>query len=283
MEKEGVIVVFGPLLSDNCRVLGKLSYESNLPIISPTATSAELIKENDYFFRSCFSDSQEGNRMANFAVKDLESKKAVVLFDEDSNYSLNLLKSFEREYLKGGGELIEKIELGDVRIDFLGELSELKESGLDTIYITYENVSEKIFKELAEIVPNIKILGIGDWRSEEFVFGKDISILEAYVLLEFVESELYDINEEFFIGYRESYGKKSDELSVLGYDAGVLLIEAMKSIDKIERESILEALFLVKSVTAVSGKLSVGSDRNIEKKMFVSKYSNGKWNVLKKK
>ena len=80
------------------------SYETaNLAIVSPTATSTELV--NHVFFRVVDSDKISGQKLAQYAYNNLKFKKVVIFANSQSSYSKSISETFTQELTKLGGQV----------------------------------------------------------------------------------------------------------------------------------------------------------------------------------
>jgi branched-chain amino acid transport system substrate-binding protein len=66
---------------------------------------AVITKIGDFIFRVCFIDPFQGLVMAKFATENLKAKKAAILRDVKSDYSVELANVFTQEFKKFGGEI----------------------------------------------------------------------------------------------------------------------------------------------------------------------------------
>ena len=91
--------------------------QAGLPIISPTSTSVLL--SNSVFFRAVYSDASGGQKLAEYAYKNLQSKKAVIFANPNSPYSNSIREIFTRQFEKLGGEVVRKpmIDLTATKFD----------------------------------------------------------------------------------------------------------------------------------------------------------------------
>ena len=91
--------------------------QAGLPIISPTSTSVLL--SNPVFFRAVYSDGSGGQKLAEYAYKNLQSKKAVIFANPNSPYSNSIREIFTRQFEKLGGEVVRKpmIDLTATKFD----------------------------------------------------------------------------------------------------------------------------------------------------------------------
>ncbi|MFM6912982.1 MAG: receptor ligand binding family protein, partial [Dolichospermum sp.] len=72
----------------------------------PTSTSVLL--NSPVFFRAVYSDASGGQKLAEYAYKNLQSKKAVIFANPNSPYSNSIREIFTNQFEKLGGEVARK-------------------------------------------------------------------------------------------------------------------------------------------------------------------------------
>ena len=82
--------------------------KKEIPVIASVATNDQLTAKREFANRVCFTDSFQGEVVANFA-KVQGYKTAVVVVDQAQVYSLGLAKAFEQAFKKNGGEIVKKV------------------------------------------------------------------------------------------------------------------------------------------------------------------------------
>jgi len=101
---EGVHGIVGPLSSGvTLAVSGSVTSTSNIPQISPSATSPALTNadDNGYLFRSTISDAAQGVILADLAKSEGYSKAGVLY--ENSPYGQGLAEAFKASFEANGG------------------------------------------------------------------------------------------------------------------------------------------------------------------------------------
>ena len=97
VSSDKVSVVIGPMISTNALAMTKIADDSKTPLIAPVATNDRVTKGKNFVSRVSFADSFQGLIAANLAFKDLGAKKAAILFDNSSDYSIGLTRAFRNQ------------------------------------------------------------------------------------------------------------------------------------------------------------------------------------------
>ncbi|MBE9231073.1 ABC transporter substrate-binding protein, partial [Cuspidothrix issatschenkoi LEGE 03284] len=101
-----ILGIIGHNSSDATQVALEEYAKARLPIISPTSTS--ILLNNPVFFRAVYSDESGGRKLAEYAYKNLQLKKAVIFANPNSPYSNSIREIFTNQFEKLGGEVIRK-------------------------------------------------------------------------------------------------------------------------------------------------------------------------------
>jgi branched-chain amino acid transport system substrate-binding protein len=81
--------------------------------------------------------------------------------------------------------------------------------------------------------------------------------------------------QDFMRKYRDEYGATPDALAALGYDAGNMLFDAMKRAKSIGGNDLAAAINATKDFKAVTGNITIDSERNAVKSAVILEMKNG--------
>ncbi len=100
-KRKEMLGVVGHVSSDISLATAKIYEDYQLVSISPVNTSVKLTGYSPYYFRTVPNDRAAAKALANYAKTQLNSVKAVVFYNSDSNYS----KSLSQEFIYNLGSL----------------------------------------------------------------------------------------------------------------------------------------------------------------------------------
>jgi len=276
---DDVKVIVGPATTGLVLAETQTATDAKVPIIAPCATSPEATVENGkvkpYVFRSCFIDPQQGEVMATFAAKDLKAKTAVIYVDNSSDYSKNLAKVFREKFEAAGGKVVMEEAFLQKDQDFKATLTKLKTANADVMFVPayYEEVG-KIVKQAREMGINSAILGTDGWDDT-----KVVDIAGADALNNTFFSTHYSEKDAEVQGFIEAYKKKYNHapnvFAALGYDAGKMLVDALKRAGSSDTEKIREALEATKDLKVGTGTISMDKNHNPIKTAVILEMKNG--------
>ena len=276
---DDVKVIVGPATTGLVLAETQTATDAKVPIIAPCATSPEATVENGkvkpYVFRSCFIDPQQGEVMATFASKELKAKTAVIYVDNSSDYSKNLGKVFKEKFEAAGGKVVMEEAFLQKDQDFKATLTKLKTANADVMFVPayYEEVG-KIVKQAREMGINSAILGTDGWDDT-----KVVDIAGADALNNTFFSTHYSEKDAEVQGFIEAYKKKYNHapnvFAALGYDAGKMLVDALKRAGSSDTEKIREALEATKDLKVGTGTISMDKNHNPIKTAVILEMKNG--------
>ena len=276
---DDVKIIVGPATTGLVLAETQTATDAKVPIIAPCATSPEATVENGkvkpYVFRSCFIDPQQGEVMATFAAKDLKAKTAVIYVDNSSDYSKSLAKVFREKFEAAGGKVVMEEAFLQKDQDFKATLTKLKTANADVMFVPayYEEVG-KIVKQAREMGINSAILGTDGWDDTKVVdiAGAD-ALNNTFFSTHYSEK---DAEVQGFIeAYKKKYNRAPNVFAALGYDAGKMLVDALKRAGSGDTEKIREALEATRDLKVGTGTISMDKNHNPIKTAVILEMKNG--------
>ncbi len=274
--QDKVVAVLGPVTSKNCLSAGPIAQDAKIPMITPTGTNPDVTKVGNYIFRACFIDDFQGTVMANFASKTLKAKTAAIFVDNANDYSKGLAKFFKESFTKAGGKIVseEAFMAGDK--DFRTQLTKIKLKKPDVIYLpAYYQEDGLAAKQARELGINAPILGGDGWDSPDLLkIAGEKPLNNIYFSNHYSADSKDPLSIAYVKEYTAKFNSRPDALAALGYDAAVLIVEAIKKAGSDDPAKIREALVASK-VKGVSGIITFDANRNPVKSAVVIELKNG--------
>ena len=263
---DSVKVIVGPAVTANVIAESQVATDNKVPVIAPDATSPDVTVENGtvkpFIFRSCFIDPQQGSVMAKFATETLKAKTAVIYVDNSTDYSKSLGKVFKEKFEAAGGKVLDQQAFVAKDTDFKATLTTLKAANADVIFVPayYEEVG-KIVKQARELGITCPILGTDGWDDPKVadIAGAD-ALNNTYFSTHFSDKD--DSVKDFIDAFNKEYGHAPNVFAALGYDAGKMLIDAIKRAGSDDPEKIRQALEETKDLKVGTGTITIDKDHN---------------------
>ncbi len=274
-----VKVIVGPAVTANVIAESQVATDNKVPVIAPDATSPDVTVENGqvkpYIFRSCFIDPQQGSVMAKFATEKLKAKTAVIYVDNSTDYSKSLGKVFKEKFEAAGGKVLDQQAFVAKDTDFKATLTTLKAANADVIFVPayYEEVG-KIVKQARELGITCPILGTDGWDDPKVA---DIAGADA-LNNTFFSTHYSDKDESvkgFVDAFTSEYGHAPNVFAALGYDAGKMLVDAIKRAGSDDPEAIRKALEETKDLKVGTGTITMDKNHNPIKQAVILENKGG--------
>jgi branched-chain amino acid transport system substrate-binding protein len=280
--QDKVVAVLGPVTSSNVLATVQVAQDNKIPVLTATGTNEKITVDNGkvrpFAFRSCFIDPFQGRVMANYASKTVKAKTAVIYIDSSSDYSKGLSQSFEATFTQNGGKIIGKEAFLQKDQDFKATLTKIKAMNADVIFIPayYEEVG-KIVKQARELGINIPLLGTDGWDDPKVVEIAGAGALNNTFFSNHYSSQDKDPNVVKFVeAYKKEYNQEPSALAALGYDSGLMIIDAIKRAGAADPVKIKDALEQTKNLQVSTGILTMDSNHNPVKSAVVIEMKDGK-------
>jgi branched-chain amino acid transport system substrate-binding protein len=248
-------------------------------MITPTSTNPKVTvgedgKRKDYVFRACFIDPFQGTVGAKFAAESLKAKTAAVMYDVGNDYSKGLADYFKAAFEKDGGKVTAFESYAKDDVDFSALLTKIKQFSPDVLFIPdYYNKVGLIAKQARQLGVKAVFLGGDGWDSPDMAKIAGDAIYGGYFTNHYSPDDPRPEVQEWVKKYQAKYGQKPDALATLGYDAALLLIQALKNAPNAKPEEIKTALGAIKDFPCVSGKITFDEWGNPIKSAAVLEYT----------
>lgn len=273
-----VTAIIGEVASSRSMAMAPIAQNNKIPMVTPSSTNPKVTELGDYIFRVCFIDPFQGKVMAKFALENLKIKKVAILRDIKSDYSAGLAQYFKEALVKGGGQIVEdqSYESGD--IDFKSQLTAIRgadvkpEAILVPGYYTEVGLIARQARELGIQVP---LLGGDGWDSPKLTEIGGKALENSYFSNHYSNENKAPEIQNFISQFKSSFGVLPDGLSAMGYDAAMVLADAMKRAKSLSTADIRDALATTTKFAGVTGSISIDQQRNAVKSAVVLKVENG--------
>ena len=280
--QDKVSIVMGPIVSSNVLATVKIAEDNKVVVMTPTGTNEKITVDNGkvhpFAFRACFIDPFQGRVMANYATKSLKVKTAVIYIDSSSDYSKGVAAAFEETFVKNGGKVAGKEAFLQKDQDFKATLTKIKALNADIVFIPayYEEVG-KIVKQARELGINQPLLGTDGWDNPKVVEIAGAAALNNTFFSNHYSSQDSDPNVRKFIeAYKAEYKEEPSSMAALGYDAAMIVVDAIKRANTTDAAKVKEAMEQTKNLQVSTGIVTMDSNHNPIKSAVVIEMKDGK-------
>lgn len=277
-------VIIGSYGSVYSLVAGDYVQEAKVPAIAVTNSNPLVTKNNDYYFRICYVDANQGDLLARYLLEEKDEETAGVLIPENDDAALAVATSFT-DRMKAETDNDDAIEVYESYVpgsdDFTEQLEIIRKAGVSNVLLAGDiNDSFRIAEQAQKIGVDTTFLGSTDWTAEEFKdLAGDVETIENVEFISFFGAEEADNKEaEIFMKvYKEKYGSSTPSDAVaLGYDAYVIAINAIdKASDDATPEEVRKVLAGQAKFEGASGLITFNGMGDPIKPAYISVWRNG--------
>ena len=284
-QKEKVNAVLGSWGSSLSMAGGPIFAEAKIPAVAVSATNPAVTKGNDFYFRVCFLDPFQGTVGAAYAFNELKAKKVAVIREVSNDYSVGLAKFFVDHFVKLSGDEKSIVATADYNTgdqDFSAQLTNIKQFEPDVIFAP-GNYTESalIIKQARDLGITAKFIGGDTWDINAFLEVGGAAVEGAVVSTFFANDvPINKTSEAFLKSFRDEYKKEPPAVAALGYDAYLVVLDAIKRANSAEPEKIREALTQTKDFEGSAGAITINAERNADKAAVFKTVKDGKFVFL---
>jgi branched-chain amino acid transport system substrate-binding protein len=281
VHQDNVVALIAGGASGSSLAAGPNAQAAKVPMISPSSTNPAVTQIGDYIFRACFIDAFQGDVMARFAFNTLKARKAAIMLDYNSPYSRGLTDFFELSFTKLGGEVVSKQSYTQGDADFKGQLSSIKATEPDVVYLPgYYGDIAIIAKQARQLNITQPLLGGDGWDAPELWPLAGDALNGSYISNHYSVDDPSPATQKFAQDYRlQSANLAPDAHAALAYDAMRFLAEAIQRAGT-EGPKLRDSLAATKDFPGITGLISMDQDRNAVKPAVVLKLEDGRYIYL---
>lgn len=285
IERGKVVAIIGSWGSSLSMAAGDLVKNAKIPAVAASATNPLVTLNNDYYFRVCFIDPFQGTVMANYAYNKLGAKKAAIIQEISNDYSVGLAKFFVDAFKELTGDensivATSSYNTGDQ--DFTAQLTNIKATNPDVIFAP-GNFSESalLIFQAKQLGMDIPMIGGDTWETPEFIdIGKDS--VEGAVFSTFfaTETPITSESKTFLDEFNKEYNKEPAAVTALGYDAYILILDAIKRANSADPVAIRDEIAKTKNFEGAAGFITLDANGDAVKDAVIKVVKDGKFTYM---
>ncbi|AOY75689.1 ABC transporter substrate-binding protein [Clostridium formicaceticum] len=285
VERDKVTAIIGSWGSGYSIAAGDIVRDAEIPAVAASATNPLVTQGNDYYFRVCFIDPFQGTVMANYAFNNLGAKKAAIMQEVSNDYAVGLAKFFTDSFVELTGDeqaIVEVVNYNTGDQDFSSQLLNIAAKNPEVIFAP-GNFTESalVIQQARQLGIDIPIIGGDTWETPEFIdIGQEH--VEGAVFSTFFTSEtpITKESEVFLDAYRTKYGKEPAAVTALGYDAYILILDAIERAGTTDPVKIREEIAKTTGFEGAAGVITLDANGDAVKSAVIKTVKNGEFVYL---
>jgi branched-chain amino acid transport system substrate-binding protein len=274
-QQQGLKVILGPTCSGEAMAIAPIAESANVIMMASVPSILELKHQGEYIFRNRVPGGPYSKKIAEFSIQRLGAKTAAVLYINLHN-GVGYKDEFVGRFQELGGKILvsESYEKGD--IDFRTQLTKIKSQNPDVIFIGGQ-AYERSVKQARELGINTQIIGPITIEGPQLI---EIAGTAAegiyYSYSKFDPENLDPISAGYQRRYEAYYGEKSEAYAANGYDATILVAQALRKCGE-KTDCIRDYLYSVQNFAGVGGLTSFDSYGEVSKPLIIKTVKNGEF------
>lgn len=283
---EGVVAGIGQSDTTFVMAAAPLFQEEGIPFVTSGATHPELPAwVGDYMFMTPFGDDDQSYAIADYAYDELGVRNVAVWTDNSMDFTKALSAFFTERFEERGGEIvgIDQFMMGDT--DFSAQIARLAaiDPAPDAVFVSAipseAGLSVKQIREQGITMPIVS----GDGFDTDLVAtvpGPEMAD-DVYFSTHTYRADDREEVLTFIADYQEEYGiEPENAFAPLGYDAMMLVADAIERAGSAEPSAIRDALAETNGFKAVTGEISYTRENMVPPKpVSIISVQNGEFAV----
>ncbi len=279
----GAKMIVGTVTTNPCLAVSSIAYEERVFMMTPSASSLDVIANKDNMYQICFTDPAMGAHSAEYISEHKLAEKIAIIYNNADAYSTGIYQAFTEKANELGLNIVETKTFTDETTDFSVQITAAKEAGADLVFLPiYYTPASMIFNQAASMEYSPTYFGVDGMDGILQVEGFDTSLAEGVILLTpFSDASTEENVVNFVTKYVAAYGVIPDQFAADGYDAVYALYTAINEAGitpdtsyEDACESIISVITKIE-VNGVTGTMTWSPDGTVTKDPKAVRIENG--------
>lgn len=226
----GAKLIVGTVTSGPCAAVAAKAYEERIFMLTPSASSTDVIADKDNVYQVCFTDPAQGAASAQYIAEHGLATKVAVIYNNGDVYSTGIYQTFEAKAAELGLEIVKVTTFTDETTDFSVQVTETKNAGAELVFLPiYYAEANLIIQEMDKQGFDALIFGCDGLDGLLTIEGADLSLFEGVMLLTpFVADADDEATQAFVTKYQEQYGEIPNQFAADAYDGVYTILAAIE-------------------------------------------------------
>ncbi|MBU4302275.1 MAG: ABC transporter substrate-binding protein [Actinobacteria bacterium] len=291
INQENVAAIIGGSTTGSTLAMAKVCEKSRVPQVCCAAGTKITQPVKEYVFRTPPSDAMAIEKLLGYLEYDLKVKKIAVLHDANA-YGTGGADELESKCGDYGIVVVARDNYGSTDTNMIGQLTKIQGTDAEAVVVWGTNPGPasiaKNMKELNMTIPFVGSHGIANKKFIELageaangvVFPAGRLLIPSSIP---EGSEWRKAVEEFSKEYKDKYDMEIDTFAAHGWDAGLIITEAMKEAGT-DGEKLNEQIEKTRNLVGIDGAYNYSPkdhDGLSVDDLIMIKIENGEWTQVK--
>jgi branched-chain amino acid transport system substrate-binding protein len=282
--RDNVVAIVGDPTTGITKVAAPIAQKAGVVLLSAGATGPGVVENGDFIYRDTLLDSVAIPACIDFFAKDMGYKKVAVITSDNNDYSVGLSQTFRDAAKSKGIEIVSEEKVKDGDKDFSAQVTNIKAKKPDVIFFSgYYTEGALIMKEARKQGLKANMFGGDGLFSPKLIELGGPAVEGTMSALGFSPEQASPVTAKFVEAFKAKFNSEPGLFDAQGYDAIMLLADAMKRANSADPKVFKDALAKTKNFEGVSGTISMQANREpIKSPLALLEVKGGKF-VLKAK
>ncbi len=283
--EDGVTAIVGDVTSKPTIAVAQKSVEDNMPCVTASATTADVISYGDNYFRACVTDPFQGKVMGDFAAKQ-GYKTVATIFDSGDDYASGVADAFKAECEAKGITVSSEQGYASGATDFNAQLTAIIATNPDAILSSnYYQDDGMIVTQARQLGYKGVFLGADGWAGivggdQDYASTADLE--GCYYCSSFVASNPDESVQKFIEDFKAEYSEAPTNFNALGYDAAAIVCAGIQAAEEKGgtpgsddyKQAVIDGIAAAK-VEGVTGTISYSGTGDPQKSTLIITFKDG--------
>jgi branched-chain amino acid transport system substrate-binding protein len=279
IDREGALALLGEVASGRSRVGGLVANQRRVPMLTPSSTDARVTRGRPYVFRACFTSEAQAGAAALYLARTLGRRRVALLYAAQDPYSSGLAAAFRRAAGPLGLPMVAEKGFPKGEKNFRTYLAQLMAPAPDVIYAPlYYTDMVPVARQAREVgAPGSLFFGCDAWDAEDLGRDAGVELEGALFTNHYALDAPWPSSARFVAAYRQRFRREPSGIAAQGYDAALLLYDALRRAEPLDREGLRRALGETRDFGGATGSISIDAERNAKKAVLVVAVRGGRF------
>lgn len=226
-----VVAIIGPMTSAMAVATVPLANTAQLLMVSPTVTTPDLARMDDYFLRVIDSTTDEyALKSANYHFSEQGSRRITVAYDlRNQAYTESWLKDYRKGFEAAGGTFVEAVPFSSSDDSYFSALAErLLQPRPDGVLILANSVDTAMLAQQLRKRDAVVHINACEWSATERLIELGGKAVEGVVIAQLIDRESRQASYMAFRkAYLERFKREPGFPGLLAFDAANVVFDGM--------------------------------------------------------
>ena len=224
----GAQMIAGTTTTTPCINVGKQANEDRVFMLTPSASSVDVIDGKDNVFQVCFTDPNQGKASAAYINEKGLATKVAIIYNNADAYSTGIYQTFIDEAAALNMEIVSTTTFTDDTTDFSVQVADAKDNGADLVFLPIYYTPASMILSTAKSMDYAPIFfGVDGMDGILTMEGFDPALAEGVFMLTPFSADAEDEATKAFVArYEEITGVIPNQFAADCYDAVYALYTA---------------------------------------------------------